>query len=83
VQGAAQAPTGANGSKNRPHDAYPVQCRVPDYYERVCVFELKKAGNLNIGAKRRREQRRRGRQCETGLRMRSAPMPSYFTIVCH
>ena len=24
---------GASGSKNRPHDAYPVRCRVPGYYE--------------------------------------------------
>jgi len=37
---------GANGSKNRPHDAYPVRCRVPGYYEpcieRVRVCQLKK-----------------------------------------
>ena len=37
---------GANGSKNRPHDAHPVQCRVSGYYgpcnERVRVCQLKK-----------------------------------------
>ena len=33
---------GANGAKNRPHDAHPIRCRVPGYYEtcsekiRVC-----------------------------------------------
>jgi len=43
---------GENGSKNRPHDAYPVQCRVPGYYEpcseRVRVFQLKKWRQLKI-----------------------------------
>jgi hypothetical protein len=37
---------GANGSKNRPDDAYPVRCRVAGHYEpcseRVCVCQLKK-----------------------------------------
>ena len=41
---------GADGSKNRLHDACPVLCRVPGDYgpcsERVRVFHLKKAGNL-------------------------------------
>ena len=43
---------GANGSKNRPHDAYPVRCRVPDYYEpcservRVYKFEKFRGGDL-------------------------------------
>ena len=36
---------GANGSKNGPHDAYPVRCHVPGYYEpcseRVRVCQLK------------------------------------------
>jgi len=36
----------ANGSKNRPHDAYPARCRVLGYYapcsERVCGCQLKK-----------------------------------------
>ena len=37
---------GANGSKNRPHDAYPVRCRVSVFYEpcseRVRVFRIEK-----------------------------------------
>jgi len=41
---------GANGSKNRPPDAYPVRCRVPGYYEpcseRVRVCQLKKCRQL-------------------------------------
>ena len=41
---------GANGSKNRPHDAYPVRCRVPGYYEpcseRACVCQLKPCRQL-------------------------------------
>jgi len=41
---------GANGSKNRPHDAYPVWCRVPALYEpcseRVCVCRLEKCRRL-------------------------------------
>jgi len=40
----------ANGCKNRPHDAYPVRCRVPGYYtscsERVRVYRLKKCRQL-------------------------------------
>ena len=40
----------ANGSKNRLHDAYHVQCRVPGYYElcseRVRVCLLKKCRQL-------------------------------------
>ena len=46
----------ANGSKNRPHDAYPVRCRVPGYYkpcsERVRVCQLKKCRRLAWGAGR-------------------------------
>ena len=42
----ARVGKGANGSKNRPHDAYPVRCRVLAYYEpcseRVCICQLKK-----------------------------------------
>ena len=40
----------SDGSKNRPHDAYPVRCRVPGYYEpcseglRVC--QLNKSRQL-------------------------------------
>ena len=41
---------GANGSKNRPHDAYPVRCRVPGYYEpcseRLRVCQIKKCRQL-------------------------------------
>ena len=41
---------GANGSKNRPHDAYPVRCRVPGYYEpcseRARVWQLEKCRQL-------------------------------------
>ena len=41
---------GANGSKNRLHDAYHVRCRVPDYYgpssERVCDCQLEKYWQL-------------------------------------
>ena len=41
----------ANGSKNRPHDAYPVRCRVPGHYEacseRVWVCQLKKCRQRN------------------------------------
>ena len=41
---------GANASKNRPHDACPVRCRVPGSYEpcseRVCVCQLKKRHQL-------------------------------------
>ena len=37
---------GANGSKNRPQNAYPIRCRVSGYYEpcseRVRVCQLKK-----------------------------------------
>jgi hypothetical protein len=43
---------GANGPKNRSHDAYPVQCRDPNYYElrseRVRVCQLKKYRQLEI-----------------------------------
>jgi len=40
---------GANGSKNRPHDEYPVRCRVPGYYEPATgsVFvHLRNTGNF-------------------------------------
>ena len=41
---------GANGSKNRPHDAYPARCRVPGYYEpcseRLRVCQLNKSRQL-------------------------------------
>jgi len=41
-----QPARGANGSKSRPHDPYPVRCRVHGYYEtcseRVRVCQLKK-----------------------------------------
>ena len=40
----------AGGFKNRPHDAYPVRCRVPDYYqpcsERIRVGQLEKSRQL-------------------------------------
>ena len=59
---------GANGSKNRPHNAYPVRCRVSAYYEpcreRARVCQLKKyrqlknqpsgEGSLRIRCSRRR-----------------------------
>ena len=42
---------GADGSKNRPQDAYSVWCRVPVHYEpcseSVCVCQLKKYRQLN------------------------------------
>ena len=38
----------ADGSNNRPHGAYPVQCRVPGYYEPCSEkFKLSNAGNFN------------------------------------
>jgi len=52
VKGIAQSHDGkgANGSKNRPHDAYPVRCRVPGYYEpcseRLRVCQLNKSRQL-------------------------------------
>jgi len=48
---------GANGSQNRPHDAYPDQCRAPGYYEscseRVRVCQLKKYQQLERLARSR------------------------------
>ena len=45
---------GANGSKTRPHDAYPVRCRVPVYYEScsegVHVCQLKKCRQLKVAS---------------------------------
>ena len=45
AKAARNGPKGANGSKNQPHDACPVRCRVPGYYEpcservRVCLLK--------------------------------------------
>ena len=60
---------GANGLKKRPHDAYPVRCRVPGYYEpcsemvRFCQIQkyrrLMKSGPGTARA-RRRSPRTRG-----------------------
>ena len=43
---------GVNGSKNRPHDAYPIRRRVPVYYEPCRVCRLRKCRQLKKNAPR-------------------------------
>ena len=69
---------GANGSKNRPHDAYPVRCRVPGYYEPCSdVCQLKKYRQLKDIPGRSGPSHPRGRQGFARRSSRSDTAPAH------
>ena len=70
MEGAGRFVPGYNSSKSRPYDAYPVRCRVPDYYApcsgRVRVCQLKNCRQLKQMAGRMADSGEFGTIC-TGI----------------